>query len=48
MLLFLQSNNMDMNDTTSIVFHAMRDIQKGEELLYDYDHFEFDTYEMDL
>ena len=40
--------NIEMKESTSLNFYASRDIEKGEELLYDYDSIEFDTYDMDL
>ena len=40
--------NIEMKESTSLNFYASRDIEKGEELLYDYDSMEFDTYDMDL
>lgn len=42
------SCNMKMKETTSLDFYASRDIEIGEELVYDYGHFEFDTYEMNV
>ncbi|KAL3762127.1 hypothetical protein ACHAWU_001578 [Discostella pseudostelligera] len=41
-------NNMEMKETTSLDFYVSRDVEKGEELYYDYGHFEFDTNEMNL
>lgn len=41
-------NNMEMKEATSLDFYASRDVEIGEELLYDYGHFEFDTYEMNM
>lgn len=40
--------NIEMKETTSLDFYAMEDIPEGTELMYDYDHFVFDTDEMDL
>ena len=40
--------NIEMKESTSLNFYAARDIEKGEELLYDYESMEFDTYDMDL
>ena len=40
--------NIEMKESTSLNFYASRDIEKGEELLYDYDSMEFDTYDMGL
>ena len=41
-------NNMEMKEVTSLDFYMTRDVEVGEELLYDYGHFEFDTSEMNM
>lgn len=43
-----EKNNMEMKETTSLDFYVSRDVEVGEELYYDYGHFEFDTNEMNL
>ncbi len=44
----VRDNNMEMKEVTSLDFYMTRDVEVGEELLYDYGHFEFDTNEMNL
>lgn len=43
-----ESMNMGMKQVSSLDFYATEDIEEGEEVTYDYSHFEFDTFEMDL
>jgi len=42
------STNMEMTEKSSLDFYATEDISVGQELLYDYDHYVFDTTEMNL
>jgi len=40
--------NMELKEPTGLDFYANRDIEVGEELVYDYSQFEFDPLEMDI
>jgi hypothetical protein len=41
-------NNIEIKEPASLDFYAARDIQIGQELLYDYSDLGLDTYLMDL
>jgi hypothetical protein len=40
--------NIEMKDSASLDFYASKDIDAGQELLYDYSKLGFDTSDMDL
>ena len=41
-------NNIEIKEPTSLDFYAARDIQIGQELLYDYSNLGLETHLMDL
>ena len=46
--LYEYSSNIEVKSLSSLDFYAVRDIQIDQEIMYDYDQFDFDTEGMNL